>query len=69
MFYHLLIAVIGIVSLVCIWVAIQALVRRQSPELRDESDVLACSICGSDGTCFCGLKNASTRQPPRKTID
>ncbi len=55
MFYHLLVAVVAIAALAAGWVAVQALVRRQSPDLLSGSDVLQCRMCGAGGTCHCGF--------------
>jgi hypothetical protein len=54
MLYHLLIAVVGVVGLVLVWVAVQAIVRRQSPELARHCDVLECKMCGTGGGCLSG---------------
>ncbi len=51
MFYHLLIAVIGVVGLIGIWVGVQTLVRRGSPEMGHDTDVLACRSCGTHDGC------------------
>ena len=56
MVYHLLIALSGIVIMVLLWVGVQALVRRQAPEIAADEDVLRCGMCGVDGTCLCGLR-------------
>jgi hypothetical protein len=57
-FYHLLIAVGGVVALVGVWIAVQNLVRRESPELPETADVMACGMCGPNGECYCGLREA-----------
>ncbi|MDH3215136.1 MAG: hypothetical protein OEN01_02450 [Candidatus Krumholzibacteria bacterium] len=62
MFYHLLIAVVGIVVLGVVWLGVQALLRRHSPELAAGSDVLACKMCGPAGSCHCGLRTLQGRR-------
>ncbi len=56
MLVQLLIAVGLTIGLVAVWVAVQALVRRNSPEFAGGADVLACRMCAADGSCSCGLK-------------
>lgn len=63
MVYHVLMAVVGVVVLAGAWVAVQSLVRRGSPELAEDADVLTCHVCGADGTCHCGLRNAEPTHP------
>ncbi|MFQ5510988.1 MAG: hypothetical protein ACE5EO_03995 [Candidatus Krumholzibacteriia bacterium] len=55
MWHQILIAVISIGALAVGWVAVQALVRRQSPRTDGDGDVLACGTCGAGGMCRCGL--------------
>jgi hypothetical protein len=57
-FYHLLVAVVGIVGLTGIWVGVQALARKQSPERYERDDVLACSTCDASCKCQCGMGHA-----------
>jgi hypothetical protein len=59
--HHLLIAASGIVALVVGWAAVQGLVRRESPEMDRETDVLSCGLCGTGGRCVCGLKAYGAR--------
>jgi hypothetical protein len=54
--YHVLMAVAGVIALFGAWLAVQALVRRHDPGMGGEPDVLACRMCGADGSCHCGLK-------------
>jgi hypothetical protein len=54
-FYHLLVAVVAIAALAGGWVAVQALVRRQSPDMPRGSDVLQCRMCGAGGMCHCSF--------------
>jgi hypothetical protein len=51
MLYHMLVAVIGVVGLMGIWLGVQALVRREGPEFGPESDVLACKSCHTPDAC------------------
>jgi len=63
MLYNTMIAIGGVVVLFGGWVAVQALVRRNSSDLGDEKDVLACNMCGADGSCHCGLRGATSEDP------
>ena len=56
MLVQLLVAVGLTIGLVTVWVAVQALVRRNSPEFASGADGLACRVCAADGNCSCGLK-------------
>ena len=56
MLYHLGVAAGITIALVAAWVAVQALVRRTSPDLSSGSDVLECRMCVADGNCTCGLR-------------
>jgi len=56
MIYHLLVAVGAIAALAGIWTVVQGFARRQSPELCDGSDVLACKSCASERARHCGMK-------------
>lgn len=56
MIYHLLIAVGVIITLAGVWTVVQQLARRQSPELCDGSDVLACKSCTAERARHCGMK-------------
>ncbi len=49
--YHMLIAGAGVVGLMLLWVAVQAVVRRQSPGMTGDEDVLACRSCGTPDAC------------------
>jgi len=61
MFYHLLIAVGGVVGLVLVWAGVQAIVRRESPEAGD-SDVLACRSCDPDRRAHCSMHEPDPEQ-------
>lgn len=56
MIYHLLIAVAGVVGLMFVWLAVQSLVRRRSPEFAGaaDADVLACRTCSCRTPDACG---------------
>lgn len=56
MLTHLIVASVITVTLVLVWAAVQALVRRHSPDMDAGDDVLACRMCRADGSCQCGLK-------------
>ncbi len=63
MFYHLLVAVAGVVGLIGLWVVVQALVRHESPEMAHDTDVLACRSCGTaDGCHGCSHSNDKPQQ-------
>lgn len=49
--YHLLIACSSVAVMAALWVGVQALVRRGSPELGEDEDVLACRTCAAGGSC------------------
>jgi hypothetical protein len=51
MFYHLAIAVAGVVGLMGVWIGVQALIRRESPNMPADADVLACRSCGAHDGC------------------
>ena len=59
---HLLIAVAVIVSLAVVWSVVQALVRRQSPELANDADVLACKSCCHERAQFCSYNPNNPQQ-------
>jgi hypothetical protein len=68
MFNQLIVGVAGIAALFGVWVAVQALVRRHDPDYRGAGDVLACRMCGADGSCHCGLR-ALVREPATREGD
>lgn len=51
MIYHLAIACVGIAALAGMWVAVQALARRHSPDDASDPDVLSCRACGAADAC------------------
>lgn len=69
MMYHILVAVVGIVLLSVLWIGVQALVRKQSPGLPEDADVLACTLCDPDGTCHCGIKRSHNRLTSKERND
>ncbi|UCG52223.1 MAG: hypothetical protein JSW58_01315 [Candidatus Latescibacterota bacterium] len=64
MLYHLLVAVIGVVGLVGVWLGVQALARRGGPEFGPESDVLACKTCHTPDACDHCVYNPDTDREP-----
>lgn len=57
MWYHLAIAVVGVVALCVGWIGVQAL-ERVVKRLPRGSDVLACWMCEGRGGCNCALRGA-----------
>ena len=62
MIYHVLIAVTAIIVLAVFWYAVQALVRRQTPDLPAGADVLACKSCSHERAKFCSYNPKDPRQ-------
>jgi hypothetical protein len=58
MWYHLIIAIVGVVALSVGWMGVQAL-ERAVKRMPRGSDVLACWMCEGRGGCHCALRGKS----------
>jgi len=55
MMQDLLVAVVGIIGLIAVWVFVQGLARRHLIDACDGPDVLACKSCDPDRACSCSM--------------
>jgi hypothetical protein len=56
MLYHLLIAGVGIVALMAVWLGVQWLGRRQSGDDCDGPEAMTCGACASERANQCNMR-------------
>lgn len=60
MLYHLLIAVVGVLGLLSVWLAVQALARRHGAGDCDGPERPACDACAPERAGHCGMRLADS---------
>ena len=58
--YHLLIAGLGVVGLLAVWLGVQSLARRQGAGDCDGPEALACDSCAPDRAGTCGMRSINS---------
>lgn len=60
MVYHWLIAGLGVVGLLALWLAVQALARRRGDGDCDGPEQTACDHCAPERAAHCGMRLADS---------
>jgi len=53
---NMLVGAAAVAGLFGLWILVQGLQRRYTPEYSEDADVLRCRMCDPNGNCGCGLR-------------